>query len=145
MLSQKARYALRAMLNLAARADEPSLQIADIAEQANVPRKFLEQILLDLKKRGLVHSTRGRHGGYRLARDASEISFAEIIRLIDGPLALSPCASRTAYRRCEDCNDETTCAIRKSLVDVRNATAKILEEHSLAHALADRRKLKPGA
>jgi Rrf2 family protein len=110
-----------------------------------VPRKFLEQILLDLKKRGLVHSTRGRHGGYRLAREASEISFAEIIRLIDGPLALSPCASRTAYRRCDDCTDETTCAIRKSLVDVRNATARILEEHSLADALADRRKLKPGA
>jgi Rrf2 family protein len=145
MLSQKARYALRAMLHLAECKNEPSLQIADIAEQANVPRKFLEQILLDLKKRGLVHSTRGRHGGYRLAREASDISFAEIIRLIDGPLALSPCASRTAYRRCDDCTDETTCAIRKSLVDVRNATARILEEHSLADALADRRKLKPGA
>jgi Rrf2 family protein len=145
MLSQKARYALRAMLHLAATpADQPQ-QIADVAEGANVPRKFLEQILLDLKHRGLVHSVRGRNGGYRIARAAGEISFAEIIRVIDGPLALSPCASRTAYRRCEDCFDEATCAIRKALIDVRNSTAKILEQHSLADALADRRKVKPAA
>jgi Rrf2 family protein len=145
MLSQKARYALRAMLHLAARPRDEAQQIADVAEAANVPRKFLEQILLDLKKRGLVHSIRGRHGGYQLGRDPKDISFAEIIRLIDGPLALSPCASRTAYRRCEDCTDEATCAIRKSLIDVRNATARILEQHSLADALADKRKMKPAA
>jgi len=145
MLSQKARYALRAMLHLAAAPKGEAQQIADIAEASNAPRKFLEQILLDLKRRGVVHSIRGRHGGYQLGREAKDISFAEIIRLIDGPLALSPCASRTAYRRCEDCTDETTCAIRKSLIDVRNATAKILEQHSLADALADRRKIKPAA
>jgi Rrf2 family protein len=139
MLSQKARYALRAMLHLAAAPKDDPLQIADIAEHANVPRKFLEQILLDLKRRGLVHSVRGRHGGYQLGRDPKEIDFAEIIRIIDGPLALSPCASRTAYRRCEDCTDEAVCAIRKALIDVRNSTAKILD------ALADRRKMKPAA
>jgi Rrf2 family protein len=145
MLSQKARYALRAMLHLAEHEKTGSLQIADIAEGANVPRKFLEQILLELKRRGLVHSIRGRNGGYGLGRAAREISFAEIIRVIDGPLALSPCASRTAYRKCDDCTDETTCAIRRSLIDVRNATAHILEKHSLADALADRRKIKPAA
>lgn len=145
MLSQKARYALRAMLHLAEHAKEDSLQIAEIAENANVPRKFLEQILLELKRRGLVHSVRGRNGGYNLARAPKEVSFAEIIRVIDGPLALSPCASRTAYRKCDDCTDETTCAIRRSLIDVRNATADILEQHSLADALADRRKIKPAA
>src|SRR5262245_3488374 len=145
MLSQKARYALRAMLHLAAHPKDDPQQIADIADAANVPRKFLEQILLDLKRRGLVHSVRGRHGGYQLGRDPKEIDFAEIIRIIDGPLALSPCASRTAYRRCEDCTDEATCAIRKALVDVRNSTAKILEQHSLADALADKRKMKPAA
>lgn len=133
------------MLHLAVHEKEGSLQIADIAEGANVPRKFLEQILLELKRRGLVHSVRGRNGGYHLARKASEISFAEIIRVIDGPLALSPCASRTAYRKCDDCADETTCAIRRSLIDVRNATAHILEQHSLADAIADRRKIKPAA
>lgn len=145
MLSQKARYALRAMLHLAAGPRAQAQQIADIAESSNVPRKFLEQILLELKRRGLVHSIRGRHGGYQLGRDPKEISFAEIIRIIDGPLALSPCASRTAYRRCEDCRDEAVCAIRKSLIDVRNSTAKILEQHSLADALADKRKMRPAA
>lgn len=145
MLSQKARYALRAMLHLAERKEVQSLQIADIAEGAQVPRKFLEQILLELKRRGLVHSVRGRNGGYSLGRPPEDINFAEIIRIIDGPLALSPCASRTAYRKCDDCDDETTCAIRKSLVDVRNATAKILEHHSLTDALSDKRKIKPGA
>lgn len=145
MLSQKARYALRAMLHLAAKPTDEPHQIADIAEGAAVPRKFLEQILLELKRRGLVHSVRGRHGGYQLGREPKDIDFAEIIRIIDGPLALSPCASRTAYRRCEDCIDEATCAIRKALIDVRNSTAKILEKHSLADALADRRKMKPAA
>ena len=145
MLSQKARYGLRAMLHLAAQPRERPQQIADVAEASNVPRKFLEQILLELKRRGLVHSIRGRHGGYQLGREPKEISFAEIIRVIDGPLALSPCASRTAYRRCEDCTDEATCAIRKSLIDVRNSTAKILEQHSLADALADKRKMRPAA
>ena len=145
MLSQKARYGLRAMLYLAAQPRERPQQIADVAEAANVPRKFLEQILLELKRRGLVHSIRGRHGGYQLGREPKEISFAEVIRIIDGPLALSPCASRTAYRRCEDCTDEATCAIRKSLIDVRNSTAKILEQHSLADALADKRKMRPAA
>lgn len=145
MLSQKARYALRAALHLATKDPNEPQQIADIADAANVPRKFLEQILIELKRRGIVHSLRGRHGGYRLGRAPRDISFAEIIRVIDGPLALSPCASRTAYRRCEDCTDETTCAIRKSLIDVRNSTARILEQHSLADALADRRKIKPAA
>lgn len=116
--------------------------IADIAETANVPRKFLEQILLEMKRRGIVHSTRGKFGGYTLGRKPEDIDFAEVIRVIDGPLALSPCASRTAYRKCDDCEDETTCAIRKVLLNVRDATAEILEHHTLAHALADRRSSK---
>ena len=107
-------------------------QIAEIAEEANVPRKFLEQILLELKKRGLVHSLRGKHGGYMLSRPANEIVLAEVIRAIDGPLALSPCASRMAYRKCDDCVDELTCTIRKVLLEVRDATAQILENRSLA-------------
>ena len=111
--------------------------IADIAEQANVPRKFLEQILLEMKRRGIVHSHRGKFGGYTLGRKPEDIPFAEVIRVIDGPLALSPCASVTAYRKCDDCEDEVTCAIRKVLLAVRNATADILEQHTLATALAD--------
>jgi Rrf2 family protein len=137
MLSQKARYAIRALSMLAELPTGGQAQIAEIAEQANVPRKFLEQILLELKKRGLVHSLRGKHGGYMLSRPANEIVLAEVIRAIDGPLALSPCASRMAYRKCDDCVDEVTCTIRKVLLEVRDATAKILENRSLA-ALIER-------
>lgn len=136
MLSQKARYALRALFVLGAQQGEEPVMIADIAEGANVPRKFLEQILLELKKRGVVHSLRGKFGGYTLGRKPQDITFAEVIRIIDGPLALSPCASRTAYRKCDDCEDEVTCGIRKVLLDVREATAGILETRTLAQAIA---------
>jgi Rrf2 family protein len=135
MLSQKARYALRALYALASRTDAEPVMIAEIARQASVPRKFLEQILLELKKRGIVHSQRGKHGGYFLGRSADKITFAEIIRTIDGPLALSPCVSVTAYRRCEDCPDEGTCVTRKVLLAVRDSTADILENSTLAEAL----------
>lgn len=142
MLSQKARYALKAMLALArAGGDEPML-IGDIAEAENVPKKFLELILLDLKKRGLVHSMRGRSGGYVLGKPPADISFAEIIRIIDGPLALAPCASRTAFRKCDDCEDVETCAIRKVLVHVRDSTADILEGRTLADGMSKRVRKK---
>ena len=100
-----------------------------------VPRKFLEQILLDLKKRGLVHSTRGKLGGYTLGRPATEIELAEVIRTIEGPLAPSPCASRMAYRKCDDCLDADTCPIRRVLLEVRDATADILENRSVARMI----------
>ena len=135
MLSQKARYALRALYVLAARPQGTTAMIAEIAAEARAPRKFLEQILLELKKRGIVHSLRGKHGGYRLGRTADKITFAEVIRAIDGPLALSPCVSVTAYRRCDDCVDETVCVTRKVLLAVRDATAEILENRTLADAL----------
>lgn len=135
MLSQKARYALRAMLALAAGAPHAPRMTGELATAAAILRKFLEQILLELKRAGLVRSTRGRAGGYALARPAADIHFAEILRVIDGPLALAPCASRSAYRRCEDCTDVATCAIRKALIDVRDATSDILEKHTLESAL----------
>ncbi len=135
MLSQKARYALRALFLLARRPAGQPVMIAEIAEQARVPRKFLEQILLELKKRGILHSVRGKFGGYTLGRAPESISFAEVIRAIDGPLALSPCVSVTAYRRCDDCVDEATCSLRKVLLAVRDSTAGILESHTLRDSL----------
>ena len=140
MLSQKARYALHALIVLAEHGGDEPMMIADIAEEAQVPRKFLEQILLGLKRRGIVQSQRGRAGGYLLGRPAKEISFADIIRETDGPLALSPCVSVTAYHRCEDCEDEKTCPIRKVLLAARDATAAVLESHTLASAVARRRR-----
>ena len=142
MLSQKARYALHALLVLAERGGDEPMMIADIAEDARVPRKFLEQILLSLKKRGIVRSQRGRQGGYLLGRSPQDITFADIIRETDGPLALSPCVSVTAYHKCDDCVDEETCAIRKVLLAARDATAAVLESRTLASALAPTRRAR---
>jgi Rrf2 family protein len=132
MLSQKAKYALKAMIMLAEQEDDALLQTPDIAEAQKIPRKFLELILLDLKNRGLVHSQRGKRGGYVLAKPAAEITFGQIVRLMDGPLAPIPCASLTAYRRCADCRDEKTCAIRKVMREVRDAVAGVLDHVTLA-------------
>jgi Rrf2 family protein len=139
MLSQKAKYALKALFVLGEHQGTEPVMIADVAERAGVPRKFLEQILLEMKRRGIVHSVRGKFGGYTLGRKPEDITFAEVLRVIDGPLALSPCASVTAYRKCDDCDDETVCAIRRVLVAVRDSTAAILEKHTLAQALAERK------
>lgn len=134
MLSQKAKYALKAMLALADQKDGDLLQAGDISVQHHVPRKFLELILLELRKQGLVHSHRGKHGGYALAKSADAITFGQIVRIMDGPIAPIPCASLTGYRRCVDCRDEKACAIRKAMREVRDAAASILDGMTLAQA-----------
>lgn len=139
MLSHKARYALRALVELArAGADrthaEAQLTSGEIALRADAPRKFLEAILLELARRGLIVSRRGKFGGYVLARPAASITFAEVIRVIDGPLALAPCVSKMAFRKCDDCPDLDTCALREALMRARDATADVLEGYSLADA-----------
>lgn len=133
MLSQKARYALRSLVELA-RAGGVQLTAGDLAARAGAPRKFLEAILLELARRGVVTSRRGKFGGYALARPAAEISFAEVIRVIDGPLALAPCVSRMAFRKCDGCTDLETCPLREALMTARDATSDILEGYSLAQA-----------
>src|SRR5215470_4789379 len=140
MISQKARYALRALLYLAARGDEAPVQISEIAEAEKIPRKFLEAILLELKKTGIVRSHRGRAGGYSLGKPAKDISFADVLRVTDGPLALTPCVSVLAYRKCDDCFDEAVCGIRKVMAVARDATAEVLESRSLAQAAAQMRR-----
>jgi Rrf2 family protein len=135
MLSQRSKYALRAMTMLAAQPQGKLILMADIARQRKVPKKFLELILLDLKRHGLLHSRRGKSGGYSLARPAGKITFGEIIRITDGPLAPLACASLTAYRKCDDCEDERSCAIRRVLRSVRDATAAILDKTTLADAV----------
>jgi len=141
MLSQRAKYALKAMICLATRRDEVPASVTDIAEEGNIPRSFLEQILSDLKRRNLLISRRGKQGGFLLARPPKDISFADIIRHIDGPLALAPCASRTAYRPCPECGDVKTCTIRRTLLEARDATAAILERTSLADAVKRHKRL----
>ena len=134
MLSQKARYALRALLHLVEHGGSRTIQVGEMAEMQVIPRKYLEFIMTDLKKAGLVTSRRGPGGGYALARAPAEISFVEVIRAIDGPIALVPCASENFYARCGDCHDETTCAIRRVLARVRDSAVDILEKTSLADA-----------
>ncbi len=136
MLSQKAKYGLRALVELA-RADGAQLTAGELALRADAPRKFLEAILLELARNSLVASRRGKFGGYTLARPAPEISFAEVIRIVDGPLALAPCVSpRLGYRKCDDCPDLAACTLREALLRARDATAEVLERHTLADAAA---------
>jgi Rrf2 family protein len=136
MLSQKTKYALRALVYLAALSDRDSAPIQEIAVGAHAPRKFLEAILVELKQAGFVESRRGRFGGYALARTPKEIVFADVIRAIEGPLALAPCASRTAYKPCRDCPDVETCPIRAALLASRDAIAAVLESWPLSAATA---------
>jgi Rrf2 family protein len=134
MLSNRSRYALRAMVHLASLPGGGPATIGEIAEAACAPRKFLEAILLDLRRQHLLASRRGRTGGYALARPAASISFAEVIRALEGPLALTPCASRTAYGPCETCPDVETCPLRPVLSDGRDAIAAVLEQRTLLQA-----------
>jgi Rrf2 family protein len=132
LLTSKAKYALQAMHDLAEHGANGPIFIGDIAARQGIPKRFLEAILLQLRRGLLVVSHRGKNGGYSLSRPPHKISYAEIIRCIDGPLALAPCASLNAYRRCDNCLDEKTCVIKTTLIKVREATAKILESTKLA-------------
>ncbi|PNU05531.1 RrF2 family transcriptional regulator [Novosphingobium guangzhouense] len=135
MLSQQSRYALKALIHLASRNPEKPHPTAEIASACNVPRKFLEAILLDLKVAGLVHSTRGKLGGYSLARSPQSITFGDVIRVTDGPLALLHCASKKFYRRCLDCPDEQACQLRAIMIEARDKLSAVLDNRSLADAM----------
>lgn len=137
MLSQRGRYALKALVHLARMHGQPPRQIGAIAEAENISRKFLEAILVDLKGAGIVTSVRGKFGGYVLARSPQEISFGEVMRATDGPLALLQCVSVNFYRRCEDCPDEATCAVRRVMADAREQVSAVLDGRTLADAIAD--------
>jgi Rrf2 family protein len=131
MLTRKSKYGLKALLVLAEEMDRGPMLISELADRHRMPKKFLEAILLDLKRHGLLHSKKGKGGGYFLSRDPSQITLGQVIRILDGPLALIPCVSQTAYVRCEECVDEQTCGIRLAMKEVRDATAQILDNTSL--------------
>ena len=139
MLSKKAKYGLKAMTVLAREYGNGPLLIGDIAKKERIPLKFLELILLELKKSGFVQSKKGKGGGYYLNRLPETISVGQLIRALDGPLALLPCVSQMAYERCAECPDEETCGIRMIFKEVRDSTANILE----AKTLAEMAMLKP--
>ena len=109
--------------------------ISDIANREALPRKFLELILLELRNHGILGSKKGKGGGYFLARRPELVHLGEVLRVLEGPLAPLPCVSKTAYVRCAECRDERTCGIRMIMKDVRDATARILDQTSLADVL----------
>jgi|SRR5687767_11624988 len=132
MLSKKSKYGLKALLVLAEQAGRGPIQTSELAEREGLPKKFLEAILLELKRHGLLQSKKGRGGGYVLGRAPADITIGQVIRVLEGPLALIPCVSQTAYMKCEECVDERTCGIRLAMKEVRDATARILDNTTLA-------------
>lgn len=131
MLTNKGKYGLKAMVHLAGLPQGARIGVAEIAEAHRIPKKFLDAILGDLRNAGFVHSKKGPGGGYALARPAEEIRIGHVVRVLDGPLAPLPCASRTAYRPCEDCTDEAVCSVRLAMLAVRNSIAGILDNLTL--------------
>ncbi|MEJ8573546.1 Rrf2 family transcriptional regulator [Microbaculum marinum] len=138
MISQKAKYALRALIALARAPRDKPLLTSDIAEGQAIPKKFLEQILLDLKHQGIVLSRRGKFGGYQLLKDPGEVTFGQVLRIIDGPIAPLPCLSKIAYRRCADCGEEADCEIRQVFARVAEETRRVLDSTTLEDAIASR-------
>ena len=134
MITQKTKYALKAMMVLAdaAATGGSALRIEEIAQRSATPKRFLEHILLQIRNAGIIGSKRGRAGGYILLRDPGAVSIGELLRLVDGPIAPLPCLSRTAYQRCEDCADEENCRVRKLFSDVFYAYLLMIESLTLA-------------
>ncbi len=141
MLTRKSKYGIKALLALAATAGDGPVLGADLAARERIPKKFLEAILLDLKRHGFLTSKKGRGGGYLLGRAADSITVGQVIRVLEGPLALVPCASHTQYRPCEECADEATCGVRLAMLEVRDATAQILDRTTLAELNARTRRV----
>lgn len=123
---------MRALIALAQLPAAASVSIAELARSQAIPKKFLEQILLDLKRQGIVQSRRGQQGGYRLLKAPAEITFGRVLRIVDGPIALLPCLSKIAYRRCEDCLDEKSCGIRRVFAEVAQSSRRILDNTTIA-------------
>ena len=135
MITQKMKYALKALLTLSDEAARPApeaLTIEEIAKRSGAPKRFLEHILLEIRNAGIIASTRGRSGGYQLIKAPETVSVSELLRMIDGPIAPLPCLSRRAYQRCEDCSDEETCRIRKVFAEVFWSYLLLIESLTLA-------------
>ncbi len=143
MLSKKTKYALHALLYLAKNASRTNpVLIADIAKETVVPRKFLENILLELKNAGFLASKKGKGGGYFLLKSPADINLVHIIRLLDGAIALLPCVSLNYYQTCEECKNELTCGLRQVFLEIRDKTLEILGGNTLLQILENEEKMK---
>ena len=142
MLSKKTQYAIYALVRLAREYDSAPVLIATIAESEKIPRKFLENILLELKNSGFVNSKKGKGGGYYLIKNPSEINLADVIRYFDGAIAMLPCASFKYYESCNHCKDENTCGVRNIIKEVRDESVRILKNRTLEDVLCIENQLK---
>jgi len=132
MLSKKTKYGLKALTFIARQDDSSPVQIATIAKSENISHKFLESILLTLRKSGFLGSKKGKGGGYYLLKDASQILMTDVIRILEGPIAMLPCVSLNFYEKCDDCPDEHACGVHKLMIQVRDSTLKVLRATTLA-------------
>ena len=135
MITQKMKYALKALLCLAdeaAKPDAAALTVEVIAKRSGAPKRFLEHILLEIRNAGIIASTRGRAGGYQLIKAPEQVSVSELLRMIDGPIAPLQCLSRRAYQRCDDCSDEQTCRVRKVFAEMFWSYLVLIESLTLA-------------
>jgi Rrf2 family protein len=141
MLTAKGKYGLKALVHLATLPPGETTQAIDIAKATNIPKKFLDAILGELRNAGIVYSKKGPGGGYVLARTPDEIQIGQVIRTLDGPLAPIACASRTAFHPCGDCKDIKACAVRLTMTKVRDAISEILDRMTVADMLSDARRV----
>jgi Rrf2 family protein len=141
MLSKKCKYAIHALVHMA-RKPEDKFLIKDISESCNIPKKFLEAILLDLKRAGVLGSKQGKGGGYFLRRHPVDVNLAEVVRLFDGAIAAVPCATHKFYEPCAECVDEEICSVRDAFLQVRNATVEMLKNNTLDDLVKKEQKLK---
>ncbi|WP_435578049.1 RrF2 family transcriptional regulator [Gilvibacter sp.] len=137
MLSRKTKYGLKALAFLAKWQDDSPVQISVISESENISQKFLESILLTLRKAGFLSSKKGKGGGYYLLKEASEIKIASVYRILEGPIAMVPCVSLNFYEKCDDCPDEEACSVHRLMIQVRDNTLSILENTTLADLISE--------
>lgn len=136
MLTKKGKYGLKALVDLARLEPGETAFVTEIATRNNIPKKFLDTILLELRNTGILRSKKGPNGGYSLSKPADEIMIGQVIRALDGPLAPIRCASRTAFETCDDCANPEACQVRLSMTDVRDAIATILDNMTLSQFVA---------
>ena len=136
MLSKKTKYGLKALTYLAAQKENTPVQIAEIARHENISQKFLESILLTLRKTGILGSKKGKGGGYYLIKEPSDIPMTTVMRVLEGPIAMVPCVSLNFYEKCEDCPDEKTCSVNKLMLKVRDANLEVYRSNTLADLIA---------
>ncbi len=132
MLSKKTKYGLKALAFLARQEDSTPVQISVISKSENISQKFLESILLTLRKTGILGSKKGKGGGYYLIKDAADVPMTDVIRVLEGPIAMLPCVSLNFYEKCDDCPDENACSVNRLMIQVRDSTLKIFKNTSLA-------------